>query len=131
MCQASQNVRPGVVDGVLLPAADARVLVLAARLSVATEGEEVIAGGRVLPGALVEVRPAPRIERNGFLQVRSAPVERQGLSHGLFLQRPQALFGACAAAVVEPAGADRQPDQLEPPAQRGALRFGDAAPAPS
>src|SRR5438034_9804884 len=77
MCQASQNVRPGVVEGVLLPAGDVGVLVLAARLSVATEGEEVIAGGSVLPGALVEVRPAPRIERNGFLQVRSAPVRSE------------------------------------------------------
>src|SRR2546422_9754527 len=99
MCQASQNVRDGRrLEGVLLPAGDVGVLVLAARLSVATEGEEVIAGGSVLPGALVEVRPAPRIERNGFLQVRSAPVERQGLSHGLFLQRRQALFGEIGRA---------------------------------
>src|SRR5438046_8934103 len=76
MCQASQNVRPGVVEGVLLPAGDVGVLVLAARLSVATEGEEVIAGGSVLPGALVEVRPAPRIERNGFLQGLAALQEQ-------------------------------------------------------
>src|SRR2546422_6429097 len=60
------------------------------------------------PRALVEVRPTPRIERNGFLQVRSAPVERQGLSHGLFLQRRQALFGGGVAAVVEPVVVERQ-----------------------
>src|SRR5438034_10323026 len=114
MCQASQNVRPGVVEGVLLPAGDVGVLVLAARLSVATEGEEVIAGGSVLPGALVEVRPAPRIERNGFLQVRSAPVERQGLSHGLFLQRRQALFGRGAAALLEPSSDERRGGNVAP-----------------
>src|SRR5438046_3848810 len=90
MCQASQNVRPGVVEGVLLPAGDVGVLVLAARLSVATEGEEVIAGGSVLPGALVEVRPAPRSGRNGSFQVRSPAAERQGLSPRALFRRPRA-----------------------------------------
>src|SRR5437899_10362970 len=108
MWQASQNVRPGVAEGVLLPAGDVGVLVLAARLSVATEGEEVIAGGSVLPGALVEVGPAPRIEGDGFLQVRSAPVERQGLSRGLGLQRVEALVSRGIEAVDQHVDIERR-----------------------
>src|SRR2546425_2893406 len=111
----------------LFPARDVGVLVGAAGLSVAAEGGEVVAGRAVLARALVEVRPAPRVERHRLLQVGAPPVAGDRLAHGLLLERREALLGGGIAAVVEPVVVERQPEQLDLRPGGSALRFGNAA----
>src|SRR6266566_2475733 len=92
----------------LLPTHDIGVLIDATRPTVAAKRVEIETGGVVLAGTLVLIRLPPRIERHGFLQIRSAPIRRHGIAGGLLLQRGKPLLGGRVHAVVEPVIVERE-----------------------
>src|ERR1700685_3692902 len=76
----------------LLPVREVGVFVAPAGLPITPQGREVVRGLVVVPGTLVEVDAPPRVRRDIPLEVRTAPVERHGITRRLRLERAQPLI---------------------------------------
>src|SRR5947208_14284884 len=88
------------------------VLALAARLPVPSIGDEIVAGRVLAAGPDIDVRMAPRVERDRLLEVRPAPVGGRGLAHRSRAQGFDALRGRRIVVVVETILGERQAEQL-------------------
>src|SRR6266851_10422437 len=110
-----------------LPGRDIRILAAPARLAITSEGEQVVALGIRVPGALVDVGPAPRIDWDGLPQVGSPPVARLRLALRRCAQRIEALRARRVVVVIEPIRFEREAEQLDLRASGGPLGVADVA----
>src|SRR6185295_15501266 len=128
------NASPGVVHGLigerghnqpLLPAHDVAGFTLPARLPISTQRYEVIAGGVVVSGALVGVRPAPRIDRDFLAEVGALPARGSGILRRRLPQGAESLSRRRIAPVVEAVPIERGAEHLDLGARGDVLRLAD------
>src|SRR6266849_7170284 len=108
-----------------LPGRDIRILAAPTRLAITSVGEQVVALRIHIARAFVDVGPAPRIGRDGLLQVGPAPIARCRVALRSRSQRLKALGAGGVVVVVEPVRFECEPEQLDLRPRGGLLRVPD------